>query len=261
MGKTAVYARVSTDRQSHERQIQECLEFIDNDAERESAEVFADIESGAQPRREGVDQLVRGIEDGEITKVVTWEFSRIARDLTFGIEFIDLCIENSVEIVTVNDIFPHIHGDGDVMDEMIGKFVAWMMDFNRQMTIERVRSGVRKAINEGKWVGRPPYGFETDAEGYLVIKMDEYLKMQMAVEEVLLNPDQSVNSIARAYGVPQSSLDRIYKDEQRRKMYLYGDAADERLAAAVGEGTPRQSKLSSLEARLAELESKITAEE
>lgn len=63
------------------------------------------------------------------------------------------------------------------MDEMIGGFVAWMMDFNRQMTIERVRSGVRKAINEAKWVGRPPYGFETDDNGYLVIKMDEYLKM------------------------------------------------------------------------------------
>lgn len=142
------------------------------------------------------------------------------------------------------------------MDEMIGKFVAWMMDINRQMTIEGVRSGVRKAINEGKWVGRPPYGFETDADGYLVIKMDEYLNMQMAVDEVLLNPNQSVISIARACGVPQSSLYRIYKDEQRRKMYLYGDAADERLTAAVGDANPRETELSDLEARLTELEEK-----
>jgi DNA invertase Pin-like site-specific DNA recombinase len=31
MGDTGVYARVSTDRQSHKRQTQECLEFIEND--------------------------------------------------------------------------------------------------------------------------------------------------------------------------------------------------------------------------------------
>lgn len=40
-------------------------------------------------------------------------------------------------------------------------------------------------------------------------------------------------------------------------MYLYGDAADERLTAAVGDATPRETELSDLEARLAELEQNV----
>ena len=85
--------------------------------------------------------------------------------------------------------------------------------------------------------------------------------MQMAVETALLSPEQSVNSIARTYGVPQSSLDRIYKDEERRELYLSGETDDERLSTALGERTPPSSELTDLEARLAELESKVTAEE
>jgi len=43
-------------------------------------------------------------------------------------------------------------------------FSAWMMEFEREMTLKRVRSGIRQTIDEVIWVGRPPYGFVTDPE-------------------------------------------------------------------------------------------------
>jgi len=256
MAKTGIYARVSTTKQSTDRQIQESREFIDNDAEREEAKIYADVESGASISRDGIDELIQDIKSGKITKVVTWEYSRVARNFMFGIEFINLCIDEGVEIVTVNDMFPRIHGDGDVMDEMIGKFVAWMMDFNRQMTIERIQSGVDAAIDKGKWVGRPPFGFDTDEDGYLVIEPEDYVRMQTALEQAMLT-DKSVNKLAKHHGVPQSTLNRAIKDEDRRKMYLYGEADDDRVDDAIDDDHSRQTDIGQIESRLSELEAKI----
>ena len=260
MPVTAVYLRVSTRTQSTDRQLSEIEDFLDGDVF-VKAEVYVDVASGADDSRPEFERLKENIESDEIDHVVTYEMSRLSRRLTTTADFIDLCVENEVALTTTNDGFPNLSGDGNVGDALIGKLFGWLMEFELQMIRERVQSGVNRAIESGKWVGRPPYGFTTDDRGYLVIEMEDYLAMQMAVETVLLSPEQSVNSIARTYGVPQSSLDRIYKDEERRELYLSGETDDERLSTALGEGAPPSSELSELEARLAELESKVTAEE
>jgi len=260
MDTTAVYLRVSTTAQSTDRQRSEIEDFLDGDVFNE-AEVYVDVASGANDSRPEFKRLNEDIESGEIDHVVTYEMSRLSRRLTTTADFIDLCVENEVALTTTNDGFPNLNGDGNVGDALIGKLFGWLMEVELQMIRERVQSGVNRAIEAGKWVGRPPYGFTTDNEGYLVIDIEDYLAMQMAVESVLLNPQQSVNSIARTYGVPQSSLDRVYKDEERRELYLSGETDDERLSTALGEASPRQSELSDLEARLEELESKLITEE
>jgi DNA invertase Pin-like site-specific DNA recombinase len=260
MSETAVYLRVSTRTQSTARQRSEIEDFLDGDVFAE-AEVYVDVASGANDSRSDFKRLKEDIKSGEIDHVVTYEMSRLSRQLTTTADFIDLCVENEVALTTTNDGFPNLSGDGNVGDALIGKLFGWLMEFELQMIRERVQSGVNRAIEAGKWVGRPPYGFTTDDAGYLVINMEDFLAMQMAVESVLLNPEQSVNGIARAYGVPQSSLDRIYKDEERRELYLSGDTEDERLSTALGEQTPRKSELSELKERVTDLEAQVTADE
>ncbi|WP_159357922.1 recombinase family protein [Halorubrum distributum] len=237
MDTTAVYLRVSTGAQSTDRQRSEIEDFLDGDVFAE-AEVYVDVASGASDSRPEFTRLSEDIESGEIDHVVTYEMSRLSRRLTTTADFIDLCVENEVALTTTNDGFPNLTGDGNVGDALIGKLFGWLMEFELQMIRERVQSGVTRAIEAGKWVGRPPYGFTTDNKGYLVIDIEDYLAMQIAVESVLLNPTKSVNSIARTYGVPQSSLDRVYKDEERRELYLSGETDDERLSTALGEAGP-----------------------
>jgi DNA invertase Pin-like site-specific DNA recombinase len=260
MPATAVYLRVSTRTQSTDRQRSEIEDFLDGDVFAE-AEVYVDIASGADDSRPEFKRLKEDIESSEIDHVVTYEMSRLSRRLTTTADFIDLCVENEVALTTTNDGFPNLSGDGNVGDALIGKLFGWLMEFELQMIRERVQSGVNRAIEAGKWVGRPPYGFTTNDQGYLVIDMEDYLAMQMAVESVLLKSEQSVNSIARAYGVPQSSLDRIYKDEERRKLYLSGDTDDKRLSKALSEGSGNRSELSDLKERLRDLEAKVVTEE
>lgn len=234
MGKTAVYARVSTDRQDNDRQLDAARDHLGAEAF-QAATIYADVGSGADDDREDLNKLISAIEAGEVDKVVVHELSRISRRLSTTADFIDLCIEHGVELSSINDAFPGVQGDGDIWDELIGKLVAWMMEFELQMIRERVQSGVNRAIQQGKWVGRPPFGFETDSDGYLTIKPEDYLAMQTAIDRARSNPLQSVNSIARACGVPQSTLDRVLKDDDRAALYLAPSEADDRVSEAVDE--------------------------
>lgn len=256
MGKVGIYARVSTTKQETDRQVEECRNSL-TDEELENHILYADVGSGTTTDREDLQRLIDDIESGEIDKLVLWELSRLGRNLAFVADFIDTCVDESVELVTLHDMFPGLRGDGDLMDKMMGQFVAWMMEFEAEMIRERVQSGVTRAMEQGKWVGRPPYGFTTDKDGYLQVDAEEYHAMQLAVERVLTT-DDSVNSIARAFDVPQSSLDRIAKDEERRELYLFGETDDDRVDSALEEKDAEdEATLSQIEARLAELESKI----
>ncbi|MCW8172747.1 recombinase family protein [Natrialba swarupiae] len=122
-----------------------------------------------------------------------------------------------------------------MMDKMMGQMVAWLMEYEAQMIRQRVQSGVTRAIEQGKWVGRPPFGFSTDSDGYLQIEPEEYLAMQSAIEYARENPSQSVNSIARAHDVPQSTLNRVLKDDERAVLYVDGKSNDNRVTTAIDE--------------------------
>jgi len=256
MANVAIYARVSTTKQDTDRQVEECRDSLTQD-ELENHTLYADVGSGTTTDREDLQRLLDDVEAGEINKIVAWELSRIGRNLAFVADFIDTCVDESIELVTLHDMFPGLRGDGDLMDKMMGQFVAWMMEFEAEMIRERVQSGVTRAMEQGKWVGRPPYGFTTNDDGYLQVNAEEYHAMQLAVERVLTT-DDSVNSIAKAFDVPQSSLDRIAKDEDRRELYLFGESEDERVQSALEEkDEDDKSTLSQVEARLSELEAEI----
>lgn len=252
---TAYYTRVSTDKQDPQRQVKEIRDYLGDEAFRD-ARAYADIASGAKDNRDEFQELWSDVEAGKIDRVVAYEMSRLSRRLSTSAEFMELCAEHAVALETINDMFPNLRGGGqdDIWDELIAKFSAWMMEFEREMTRERVRSGVQKALAEGKWVGRPPYGFETDDDGYLQVKTNDYLRMQMAVEDFTFT-DEPINAIAEQWQVPNSTLDRIVKDEDRRELYVYGESDDDRLAGAVDDGDlePR-SELAELRDRIEQLE-------
>lgn len=251
-----IYARVSTTKQDTDRQVEECRDSL-TEEELANHTLYADVGSGTTTDRDDLQRLLADVDAGEIDKVVAWELSRIGRNLAFVADFIDTCVDEGVELVTLHDMFPGLRGDGDLMDKMMGQFVAWMMEFEAEMIRERVQSGVTRAMNQGKWVGRPPYGFTTNKDGYLQVEAEEYHAMQLAVERVLTT-DDSVNSIARSFDVPQSSLDRIAKDEDRRELYLFGETDDERFETALEEKDEDEATISQLEARLSDLEQQLS---
>lgn len=247
---TAVYIRVSTDKQDPARQRAEISDYLGDDFV--TVREYADIASGAKDNREDFQRLWSDIEAGEIDRVVSWEMSRLSRRLSTAAQFLELCAEQGVALETLNDMFPDLRGGGkdDVWDRLLAKFAAWMMEFEREMTRERIKSGVEQARQQGKWVGQAPFGFEIDDDGYLEVQPDPFIRMQLAMRDALTMPDVAVSRIADRHRVPDTSLRRYLDDEDRRELYLFGDADDERIEDALADsrvGDDADDRLDKLE--------------
>lgn len=233
MVKIASYVRVSTSMQNPDRQKQEIAERIDLlDVTVDEWDRYGPEEmSGANDDRPEFRELVRTVEAGEYDLVVMAEVSRLARRSATAIEFLDTAVENEVTIHLTDDMVRQIDPD-DGMSQFMAKMLALLYEREREDVIRRVRSGLRQARSDGKWLGEVPVGFERDRDGYLQVDLDEYIGMCDALERV--DDGESYRSVAKEAPVSRPTLMDVHKDEERRAWYLEGEAGDERVNDALG---------------------------
>lgn len=164
--RVALYARVSTDKQSTENQLRELREV----AERMQWEVVDEYVdrgiSGAKGRKDRprLDALLKGVARKEFDLVAAWSVDRLGRSL---IDLVGMLQE--LHAVGV-DLYLHQQGlntttpSGKAMFSMLGVFA----EFERSMIQERVRSGLAKArangTRTGNPIGRPAVGESVEAQ-------------------------------------------------------------------------------------------------
>ena len=76
------------------------------------------------------------------------------------------------------------------------------------------REGMDAAREQGKWTGRPPFGFDVGAEGYLSPN-DDYETALVLIDE--LDKGISKSQLARRAGVSRMTIMRI---DENRARYL-----------------------------------------
>ncbi|WP_233737807.1 serine integrase family protein [Halocatena pleomorpha] len=74
---------------------------------------------------------------------------------------------------------------------------------------ENVREEITAAREQGKWHGRPPFGFDVGSEGYLTLN-DNYEK---AV--VVLDKEASKRQLARLLRIARSTVRTIAENSKR----------------------------------------------
>jgi DNA invertase Pin-like site-specific DNA recombinase len=254
MSEIAIYARVSTTQQDAARQVEDCRRV----AERRDASVRLYVDrgvSGADYDRSEFRRLQQDVENGIPDAVLATEASRIGRSFLQTAEFIHLCYDHGVKFEVLDGSFPTIDPtDEDEMATKYAELMAWAADLERYFLRKRVQSGVDRAQRAGKWTGRPPYGFTT-RDGYLVVEPEDYLRMQAALELLETDPNQTLTSVATHAGIAKSSLSRVRNDPERRRLYLYGEAPDERIESAIDDAdVDSPSELAELRTRIETLE-------
>ena len=158
--RVALYARVSTDRQSTENQLRELRES----AERLGWEVVAEFVdrgiSGAKGRKDRpqLDALMRGVARKDFDVVASWSVDRLGRSL---VDLVGLLQELHATGV---DLYLHQQGintttpAGKALFQMMGVFA----EFEREMIRERVAAGLARAkakgTKSGNPIGRPAVG-------------------------------------------------------------------------------------------------------
>jgi DNA invertase Pin-like site-specific DNA recombinase len=149
----AIYVRVSTDGQTVENQVQELRQI----AERrgwEIVETYSDAGiSGAKGRdkRPGLDRMLNDAKRRKFDVVMAWAIDRLGRsliDLLGTIQELEACgVDLFLEQQAIDTTTPA----GKLMFQVCGAFA----EFERSMIRQRVMLGLKRAVAQGKRLGRP----------------------------------------------------------------------------------------------------------
>lgn len=156
----AIYARVSTDGQTCENQLQELRAVADRAGWTVTQEYVDHGISGAKGRdqRPQLDAMLKAVSQRKVTMVMAWSVDRLGRSL------VDLVSLLQDLHATGTDLYLHQQGidtttpAGKAMFQMLGVF----SEFERSMIRDRVLAGLARARASGKTLGRRKVGPEVE---------------------------------------------------------------------------------------------------
>jgi len=142
------YARCSTNETKQDIARQK-RDLIDMGAK----ELYFEYESGTKTDRPELTKLLRHIKPGDSLYVT--EISRITRSTKQLCEVIDFAIKNNIRLV-IGSFIVDCTGGIDAMTEGMIKMMGVFSELERNMTIERIKSGLKNSKAKGVRLGRPP---------------------------------------------------------------------------------------------------------
>jgi DNA invertase Pin-like site-specific DNA recombinase len=147
-----VYVRVSTTEQTTDAQESELKQYADRRGWK-IFKVYADRgQSGAKEQRPALDELMKDVRRGRLDVVLVWKFDRFARSVKHLVTALEEFKERRVEFVSCTEQID----TSTSLGKCFFQIVAAIAEFERELIRERVRTGVRRAREKGKVIGRHP---------------------------------------------------------------------------------------------------------
>lgn len=153
MSTVALYARVSTDRQSKglEAQIRTLREYCKANGI-DSSQIYSDTNiSGSKQSRPALDQLMKDCKDGKVQSVVVYSFSRFARSTKHLLSALDLFKTLNINFISLTESLDTRTPVGTA----IFTIISAIGQLERELISERVKNGLANAKAKGKRIGRP----------------------------------------------------------------------------------------------------------
>lgn len=199
MIKTVIFARVSTNVQEYDRQINELTVLAKSNGWSVEA-VFAEKISGAKSNKERTELLnmVSYVEGNHINKVLVTELSRLGRDTLQVLEVIQMLNEKGISLYIQNYNIETLTKDGKVnaMSQFLITILAEVARMERKTIRERVESGYRNYRANGGKVGRK-IGYK---------KAEETIREQYTEEIKLLKKGYSLRNISKITGTSINTI-------------------------------------------------------
>ena len=125
----------------------------------EVVQEYTDRISGAKARRPGLDELLRDARRGRFDVVLVWASDRIARSVKHFLEVLDELNRLNIEFVSFREQIDTAGPLGRAIVVIIGAIA----ELERNLIVERVRAGMRRARLEGRHIGRNPLVLDHEA--------------------------------------------------------------------------------------------------
>lgn len=159
--RVAIYARVSTDGQDTENQLAE-LRTVAQRHGWEIVQTYVDHGiSGAKGRdkRPQFDAMLKAANRRQFDLIASWSVDRLGRSLQDLVGFLSELHAKGVDLYLHQQNLDTSTPAGKAMFQMCGVFA----EFERSMIQERVKAGLGRARAQGKTLGRPRVGSDTEA--------------------------------------------------------------------------------------------------
>ena len=190
MKRAALYLRVSSIDQRPESQFHDLQQMA---AQRgyEIVHEYTDRISGAKARRPALDELMADARRGRFDIVLVWASDRIARSTRHFLETLDELNRLGVKFASFRE---PIDTDGP-LGRAIVVIIGAIAELERNLIIERVRSGMRRARLEGRQIGRRPLDLDREA----ILRDRQH--------------GRSLGQIARDHGISRATVHRVVHHE------------------------------------------------
>jgi DNA invertase Pin-like site-specific DNA recombinase len=153
----------------------------------EIVQEYTDRISGAKARRPGLDQMMADARRGRFDIVLVWASDRIARNVRHFLELLDELNRLNIEYVSFREQID----TGGPLGRAIVVIIGAVAELERNLIVERVKAGMRRARLEGRQIGRKPLGLDREA-----IFMER-------------RRGQSLGQIARAHRISRATVHRV----------------------------------------------------
>ncbi len=195
MKVTALYIRVSTDKQLHRSQLADLKRWQASNPEAQVRE-YRDKASGKSMDRPGWNKLWSDVEAGKVERIVVWRLDRLGRTAAGLCTLFEGLQERRVGLVSIRDSLDLSTASGRLMANVLASVAA----YETEVRAERIRAGIAAAKAEGKtWGGR----IEGSRNKATADKADAVRKLHAAGE--------SVTAIARATGISRPTVYSLLK--------------------------------------------------
>ena len=186
MKRAAIYTRVSTVDQHPETQI---LDLRQMAAQRgfEIVHEYTDKVSSTKARRPGLEEMMCDARRGRFDIVLVWAADRIARSTRHFLEILDELNHLGVAFASFREPID----TGGPLGRALVVIIGAISELERNLIVERVRSGMRRARIEGRQIGRQPLALDRAA----------ILKDRQS--------GQSLSQLAQSYRVSRTTIHRV----------------------------------------------------
>ena len=199
MTRAALYMRVSTLDQHPETQL---LDLRQMAAQRglDIVHEYTDRISGTKAKRPGLDAMMSDARRGRFDVVLVWASDRIARSVKHFLDILDELNRLQVEYISFRENID----TGGPLGRAIVIIIGAVAELERNLIIERVRAGMRRARLEGQHIGRNPLVLDNAA-----IHRDR-------------DRGQSLRQIAKGHRVSTATVQRVLRMPPAQAQVLEG---------------------------------------
>jgi len=148
--KVAIYCRVSTEEQNINTQ----LSFLRTVCEREKHEIYKEYvdigQSGSKESRPAFDVMLEDMRHYRFQGIIVYKLDRIGRSLPHLINLFEEMTKKGVYFISATQNINTTTPEG----KMFMRMLMVLAEYEREMIVDRIKSGLERARKEGKPIGK-----------------------------------------------------------------------------------------------------------